>query len=160
MNVGRSTALGAVCAALLGVNGFSATPAVQKGESATRKGKESPKRVPAYYAKVGLTAAQREKIQAIQAKYDERIRAIEKRIADERDRLSAESEAVLTPEQRGRLERLRRSGGGTSAEADSPTDSETNKNKTKPKTKTKNEPKRESDESPRKKDASSSSKKR
>lgn len=103
-----------VCSLLLGVISHSARPwavAQEAGKSAAKSEKsESAKkartgdRLPPNYAKIGLSEEQRQKIYAIQNRYEEQIKALEKQIADLKTQQVSEVEAVLTPEQKKLLQ--------------------------------------------------------
>lgn len=103
------------CALLaLGVVCISTRPAVIAQESAkaakTEKGPSAKKatksgdRLPANYAKIGISEEQRKKIYEIQGNYDDQIAALQKQLADLRAKEKAEVEAVLTPEQKKTLQ--------------------------------------------------------
>jgi biopolymer transport protein ExbB/TolQ len=72
----------------------------QEGKAA----KKAKGRLPAYYADI-VSGDQREKIYAIQAKYQEQINALQEQLAALNKKQTDEIEAVLTSEQ---LERLRK----------------------------------------------------
>ena len=135
-NLRKVVAAGTVCAAVfVCANGDWARLSAQtsKKHETVSKSLEGPHRVPAHYAKVGLTSAQREKIYAVQAKHHERIQSLTKQLEEEHARVSSECEAVLTPEQRKQLDQLRHSGGGnqTAAEPEpTPTKGETKREPT------------------------------
>ncbi|MGQ9607627.1 MAG: hypothetical protein ACUVTW_15655, partial [Thermogutta sp.] len=63
-------------------------------------------RLPAYYARV-VTEEQRQKIYAIQREYYPRIAALRKQLEDLIAEQNGKIEAVLTPQQKAELERLR-----------------------------------------------------
>lgn len=63
-------------------------------------------RLPMYYARV-VTEEQRHKIYAIQREYHPRIAALQKQLEDLIAEQSGKIEAVLTPQQKAELERLR-----------------------------------------------------
>ena len=64
-------------------------------------------RLPMYYGKV-VTEAQRQKIYEIQRKYFPQIRALQKQLEALIAKRDAEIEAVLTPQQKAEIERLRK----------------------------------------------------
>lgn len=76
---------------------------VEKGEGA-KKAAKSGDRLPANYAKIGVSDEQRKKIYEIQNKYDDQIAAFQKQLADIRAKELAEVEAVLTPDQKKALQ--------------------------------------------------------
>lgn len=75
----------------------------EKGEGA-KKAVKSGDRLPANYAKIGVSEEQRKKIYEIQGKYDDQISVLQKQLADLRAKEKAEVEAVLTPEQKKTLQ--------------------------------------------------------
>lgn len=104
----------AVSLALLG-----ATVAFTQEKQAPKEGAENPKtaakkgddklkgRVPPNYAKIDLTTAQREKIYAIQAGYDAKLDELKDQIKALVEKRDSEIEAVLTPEQKAKLDQAR-----------------------------------------------------
>lgn len=75
----------------------------EKGDGA-KKAARSGDRLPANYAKIGVSDEQRKKIYEIQNKYDEQIAALQKQLAEIRAKELAEVEAVLTPDQKKALQ--------------------------------------------------------
>lgn len=75
----------------------------EKGDAA-KKAARSGDRLPANYAKIGVSDEQRKKIYEIQGKYDDQIASLQKQIADLRAKESSEVEGVLTPEQKKALQ--------------------------------------------------------
>lgn len=73
-------------------------------DAAAKKVAKSGDRLPANYAKIGISEEQRKKIYEIQGKYDDQIAALQKQLADLRAKEKAEVEAVLTPEQKKNLQ--------------------------------------------------------
>ncbi len=72
-----------------------------KGAAAEKKEDKKPvNRLPANYGKLGLTDAQRDKVYAIQDKYDAQLDALEEQLKALRAKRSSETEAVLTVEQK------------------------------------------------------------
>lgn len=63
-------------------------------------------RLPNNYGRLGLSDAQRQKIYGIQAKYQEQLEALTKQLEELRQRRDAEIEAVLTAEQKTKLQEL------------------------------------------------------
>ena len=63
-------------------------------------------RLPAYYAQIGLSNTQRDKIYGVQATYGTEIESLQKQIAVIEEKRDAEVVAVLTPEQKKTLEDL------------------------------------------------------
>lgn len=98
----------------VGIAGISARPFVvaqesgkstkaEKGDGA-KKAARSGDRLPANYAKIGVSDEQRKKIYEIQGKYDKDIAALQKQIADLRAKEASEVEAVLTADQKKALQ--------------------------------------------------------
>lgn len=79
------------------------TAKAEKGDGA-KKAAKSGDRLPANYAKIGVSEEQRKKIYEIQGKYNDQIAALQKQLADLRAKEKAEVEAVLTPEQKKALQ--------------------------------------------------------
>ena len=65
------------------------------------------RRVPPHYGQVGLTAAQRAEVYAIQAKHKTEIDTLRRRIEEETAKMKAECDAVLTAPQHAIIEDLR-----------------------------------------------------
>lgn len=65
------------------------------------------RRVPQYFGQVGISDQQRETIYAIREKYAIRQAQLEEELAGIQDKILIECEAVLTPEQRNTLIRLK-----------------------------------------------------
>ena len=97
-----------------GIVGVSVRPSVvaqesgkaaktEKGEGA-KKAVKSGDRLPANYAKIGISEEQRKKIYEIQNKYDDQVDALQKQIAELKAKETAEVTAVLTPDQKKALE--------------------------------------------------------
>lgn len=61
-------------------------------------------RLPANYAKIGVSDDQRKKIYEIQSKYSEQITNLQKQLAELKSKENAEVEAVLTAEQKKALQ--------------------------------------------------------
>lgn len=78
-----------------------------KEQKEQKKRKKARGRLPNYYARVGISKEQRERIYSIQAQYNEKIEALEKQLAELKSKRDAEVEAVLTPEQKKKLASLR-----------------------------------------------------
>lgn len=74
-----------------------------KAEKGAKKTAKSGDRLPANYAKIGVSEEQRKKIYELQNKYDDQVAALQKQIADLREKEKADVEAILTPEQRTAL---------------------------------------------------------
>lgn len=100
------------CVTLACIIGLSALKA-QEYERTTsfvalqKKRKKARGRLPNYYRAAGVTKAQTEKIYEIQATYRPKIEALEKQLEDLKSKQDAEVEAVLTPEQKKKVEELR-----------------------------------------------------
>lgn len=78
-----------------------------KPKPAAKKKAPAGGRLPNNYGRIGLSEKQRNDIYSIQAKYRDQIEALEKQLADLRAKRDAEIEAVLTPEQKQKLEELK-----------------------------------------------------
>lgn len=82
-----------------------------KPKVAAKADKKEPKkargRVPAYFAQVGLSGEQREKIYSLQADYNGKIDELQKQVAELESKRDAEVEAVLTDAQKKQLDELR-----------------------------------------------------
>ncbi len=68
--------------------------------------KKDRKRLPNNYGKLGLSDAQKTKVYDAQAKYDDEIDKLEQQIVALKAKQDAECEAVLTAEQKSRLDEL------------------------------------------------------
>ncbi len=68
--------------------------------------------LPQGWGKLGLSDDQKQKIYTIQAKYGEEIRMLEAQIKDLREKMRKEERAVLTPEQKKKLEEMAKSKAG------------------------------------------------
>jgi Spy/CpxP family protein refolding chaperone len=106
-----ATAL-ASAAALVIVSGNLPSIAQETGGAraqakATKAGKRAvdpTRRVPPYFAQLGLTEKQRESIYEIRAKHQQKIDALEKQLEDLREQVLKECEGVLTDAQKKLLE--------------------------------------------------------
>lgn len=101
----------------------------EKAEGA-KKAAKSGDRLPANYAKIGISEEQRKKIYEIQGKYDDQIAALQKQLADLRAKEKAEVEAVLTPEQKKTLQSVSEESQKKAAEKKKAGDKEKESNKT------------------------------
>lgn len=81
-----------------------AKPAAKADKKAPKKAKG---RVPSYFAQVGLSGEQREKIYSVQGEYNGKIGELKKQIAELTSKRDAEVEAVLTETQKKQLDDLR-----------------------------------------------------
>lgn len=81
-----------------------AKPAAKADKKAPKKAKG---RVPAYFAQVGLSGEQKEKIYSVQADYNSKIGELKKQIAELTSKRDAEVESVLTETQKKQLDDLR-----------------------------------------------------
>ena len=101
-----------VAAGVLGISDYVSVVAqdsgkpvkTEKKDDGAKKTAKSVDRLPANYAKIGVSDDQRKKIYEIQNKYDKDIAALQKQLADIKAKELAEVEAVLTPEQKKSLE--------------------------------------------------------
>jgi len=80
----------------------AAKPAAKDAEPA----KKATNRLPSNYGKLGLTDAQRDKVYSINEKYDAQLDALEDQIKALRAKRTAETEGVLTAEQKKILKDL------------------------------------------------------
>lgn len=86
-------------------------PAASSGKKAKEAtGAKSYRRVPAHFAKIGLTAEQKEKIYAIRGKHQEEIDGLKAQIEELGAKELAECEGVLLESQKKVLTELRASG--------------------------------------------------
>lgn len=83
----------------------AATKSTEKAAS-TKVAKKPRGRLPAYYAQVGLSTEQRDKIYSVQATYGKQIADLQKQIDALEARQDADVVAVLTPEQKKKLDEL------------------------------------------------------
>lgn len=90
------------CCSIVGWSQDSAKPTT-KGAAAEKK---PVNRLPANYGKLGLTDAQKDKVYAVQEKYDGQLDALEEQIKSLRAKRASEAEAVLSPEQKKILKDL------------------------------------------------------
>ena len=78
-----------------------------QSNSAEKRIRKKPRgRVPNHYGKLGLSPKQKETIYGIQSKYDDQIEALEKQLADLERQEDEEVEAVLTDDQKKRLQEI------------------------------------------------------
>jgi len=75
--------------------------------SAAKKADKSSGRVPAYYAKVKITAEQREKILSIQEEFAAKIDPLRKQLDALTKERDAKMAAVLTPEQQNKIDEMK-----------------------------------------------------
>ncbi len=85
-------------------SGKAAAKAEKGSDAKGAKKASSGDRLPANYAKIGLSDDQKKKIYDVQNKYEAQIDALEKQIADLKAKQKAEVESVLTPEQHKALQ--------------------------------------------------------
>ena len=95
------------CCSIVGWSQDSAKPTT-KGAAAEKKTdeKKPTNRLPSNYGKLGLTDAQKDKVYAIQDKYDAQLDALEEQIKSLKAKRSSEAEAVLSVEQKKILKDL------------------------------------------------------
>ena len=84
-------------------SGKSVSKAEKGGDEKGAK-KKTGDRLPANYAKIGLSEDQKKKVYDVQGKYDAQISALEKQIADLKAKESSEVEAILTDAQKKALQ--------------------------------------------------------
>ncbi len=81
--------------------------AAEKEKAAPAKVAKKPRgRLPAYYAQIGLSTEQRDKIYGVQADYGKQIAALQKQIDDLVKKQDTEIVSVLKPEQKEKLDAL------------------------------------------------------
>ena len=104
----------ACCAALLGLAALDApglsqdgaadipdVPGVEQTAEGAEPGQDVyPRRLPAGYGAVGLSREQKERVYAVQAKYDDRIQELLDEVAAIKNKQTAEIAEILTPGQR------------------------------------------------------------
>ena len=95
------------CCSIVGLSQDSAKPTT-KGAAAEKKSEEKKptNRLPSNYGKLGLTDAQKDKVYAIQEKYDAQLDALEEQIKSLKAKRGSETEAVLSVEQKKILKDL------------------------------------------------------
>lgn len=84
--------------------GKAAAKADKNADAKSTKKASSGDRLPANYAKIGLSEDQKKKIYEVQNKFEAEIDSLEKQIADLKAKQKAEVESVLTPEQHKALQ--------------------------------------------------------
>ena len=84
-------------------------------------------RVPAYYAQIGLSKDQRNKVLETQASYATKIEALRKQIADLESKRDADVRGVLTDDQRKKLDEMVDAAKKKAAESRSKAKAETSK---------------------------------
>lgn len=94
-----------VCCSMVGWSQDAAKPTAKgapaKEAAAEKKEEKKPvNRLPSNYGKLGLTDAQRDKVYAVQEKYDGQLDALEEQIKSLKAKRTSETEAVLTVEQK------------------------------------------------------------
>ena len=103
-------ACGLIASGILGVYGRPVAVAQEAGKAEKSADAKSSKkassgdRLPANYAKIGLSEDQKKKIYDVQNKFEAQIDTLEKQIADLKAKQKAEVESVLTPEQHKALQ--------------------------------------------------------
>ena len=91
-----------ICCSMVGWSQDAAKPTTKGAEPA----KKVTNRLPSNYGKLGLTDAQRDKVYAIQEKYDAQLDALEEQLKALRAKRASEVEAVLSVEQKKILKDL------------------------------------------------------
>jgi hypothetical protein len=92
---------------LVGVMGILPSLAQEPAKEDTAVASKAARRVPPYFAKVGATSEQKEKIYAIRAKHMVKIEALQKQIEEARAQELTECESVLLDSQKKLLEQFR-----------------------------------------------------
>ncbi len=105
-----STVVAAGLALALGTQ-LSVEPTVGQEKSASKPtpakvAKKPAGRLPAHYGKLGISTEQRTKIYGVQASYKKQIDDLQKQIDDLKAKQDAEVEAVLTPDQKKKLDEI------------------------------------------------------
>jgi hypothetical protein len=85
--------------------------AQEPGGAPARKAVNPAHRVPTYFAQVGLTPDQRQKVYSVREKYAARVADLKKQIADIQAEELADCEKVLTDSQKQLLSQFRSAGG-------------------------------------------------
>ncbi|MBW3542592.1 MAG: hypothetical protein KY476_20200 [Planctomycetes bacterium] len=86
------------------VRGTLLAQAEEKADAPKATARKKPRgRLPNYYGQLGISQQQRTEIYAVQALYSEEIDALEKQLAELKEKRDAEVEAVLTAEQKAKL---------------------------------------------------------
>lgn len=88
------------------VCGFAGAQEAKKTTGKKDAAEKATGRLPNNYGRLGLSDAQRQKIYGIQAKYQEQIEALTKQLEELRQKRDTEIEAVLTAEQKTKLQEL------------------------------------------------------
>ena len=86
-----------LCCSMTGWSQDAAKPTT-KGAAASEK--KTTNRLPANYGKLGLTDAQKDKVYAINDKYETQLDALEEQLKTLKAKRGSETEAVLTAEQK------------------------------------------------------------
>ena len=79
----------------------------EKAEKKAKKARKFRGRLPAYYRKAGISNKQRSTIYQIQISYREKIQALEKQLRELKAKQRAEVEAVLTEDQKKKVDESR-----------------------------------------------------
>lgn len=104
--IGLSAFVVLACYSMAGWSQDAAKPTT-KGAAAEKKEDKKPvNRLPANYGKLGLTDVQKDKVYAVQEKYDAQLDTLEEHLKALRAKRSSETEAVLTVEQKKILKDL------------------------------------------------------
>jgi hypothetical protein len=82
-------------------------PKAGSSQTQTKAKRDPARRLPAYFAQIGLSDSQKEEIYKIQGKHVPRITALEKQIDDLRAQMMRECEGVLKAAQKRSLEEHR-----------------------------------------------------
>ena len=105
----KASSYATIVACILGLafvcQDFQRTVSAQEnGKKAAAK--QARRRLPNYYGQVGLSKQQREQVYSVQEKYGTQIEELEKQIAALREKEDSEMKAILTTEQKQKLDQL------------------------------------------------------
>ncbi len=103
MNLSRFTFVRLLCCSCAVV--LLTAGAAFKADDATNAEKKSVRRLPAHFGQV-VDSEQREKIYALQEKYEPRITELEQKLNSMRGELRSECRAILTKEQQKKLDTI------------------------------------------------------
>jgi hypothetical protein len=88
-------------------------PQVDKGGLVKDESSKSKSKLPTHFSRLGLSADQTKAILQIQARYQEEIRQLNKKMSDLKNGMKKDLMEILGPEQKSRLEELRKSAKAT-----------------------------------------------
>lgn len=88
-------------------------PRADAGNPAEDGSSKSKTKLPTHFSKLGLSADQTKAVLQIQARYQEEIRQLNRKMAELKKSMKTELNEVLGPEQKSRLEELQKSAKAT-----------------------------------------------